>query len=212
MAGGNPFINQQGGSSGKTSAFKKVVDGLQIVVIIAAILVLVYLFFIIPSQVDGSSMFPNLVNDEILLTNRLIQIVGGPDHFFPDYNYKRGDIVVFRKESMDSDLVKRVIGLPGERIKLESGQFFVNGQPLEEKYIDTANYPTNPDTFLQEGVEKEIPDNHYFLVGDNRPGSKDSRNADVGFVARSEIRGKPFVRVFPLDKFTILRRGEFSLG
>lgn len=209
----NPFAyNSNTVTSSQPNSFKKAVDIMQGLVIFLAVLVLIYLFFIIPSQVDGSSMFPNLVNDEILLTNRLVQIAGGPGKPLKSYDYQRGDIVVFRKDTMDTDLVKRVIGLPGESIKIEGGSFYINGHKLTENYIDTATYPTQPDTFLPEGVEKQIPADSYVLVGDNRPGSRDSRSADVGFVKRSEIKGAPFVRVYPLNKFSLLKRGKYTLG
>lgn len=183
-------------------------DALQTIVVALAISVVVYLFLAIPNQVDGLSMYPNLQDKEILLTNKLIQILGGPNNALPSYNYQRGDIVVFQQPDRP-DLVKRVIGLPGEKIKVENGRININGKVLIEEYL-AAGLVTDPGSFLSEGLEKTVPPDSYAVFGDNRPNSKDSRSAEVGFVKREYLKGASFIRLFPLNKFGLLERGKYQ--
>lgn len=206
----NPFEYKDPVPKTNNSPTKKIVDVFQGIVVVMALMVVAYLFLILPSQVDGSSMFPNLQDNQILLTNRMVQIFGGPGKPISSYNYQRGDIVVFKIDSYEKDIVKRVIGLPGERVMVKDGRLYINGQILNESYIDYSQYPAHEDSFMAEGVEKTVPPNSYFLVGDNRPGSKDSRNAEIGFVERKNIKGSPFVRVYPFGEFKFLGRGKYE--
>lgn len=210
----NPFAYQstEPATVEPRSGFKKALDVAQFVVLGLALLVLMYLFFIIPTQVDGNSMFPNLKNDEILLTNRLVQQFGGPGKpLGHSYDYQRGDIVVFRKESIPKDIVKRVVGMPGDRVRISAGRVYINDQLFVEEYIDVIFAPTEQDTFLAENAEVTVPEDSYFLMGDNRKGSTDSRSQEIGFVKRSEIKGSPFLRVYPFSDFSYLSRGKSQL-
>lgn len=187
-------------------------ETLQTIIYALAISIILYLFFVIPNQVEGKSMYPTLnstsIND-VLLTNKFVQIAGGPGHLLPDYNYQRGDMVVFRLPSEDTDLVKRVIGLPGDRVKINDGRVIVNDEVLVEEYLP-AGLRTEPYTggFFSEGLEKRVPENYYFVLGDNRKNSLDSRTTQVGFVSRELIKGTPFIRILPLDQFGLLSQGE----
>jgi signal peptidase I len=185
------------------------IDALQTIVFALGLSVVIYLFLAIPNQVDGLSMMPNLHNGEILITNKFIQIAGGPGKLFPGYDYQRGDIVVFQQPNRP-DLVKRIVGLPGDRIKIEGGRVFINGKVLAEDYLP-AGRRTDPGDFVTEGVEKRVPEGHYFLMGDNRGNSKDSRTSEVGFVRREYIKGSPFLRVLPVQTLGLLTRGESRL-
>ncbi|MFW5703058.1 MAG: signal peptidase I [Candidatus Dojkabacteria bacterium] len=211
----NPFAHHTDKTAATANSSSKstqlALDAMMGIGVFAALLVVCYLLFVTPNQVDGSSMFPNLENDEVLLTNRIIQNFGGTGSLVSSYDYQRGDIVVFHDEILDRDLVKRVIGLEGDSVRIEGGRVYVNNLLMIEDYIDLANYPTETDTFMEEGETVIVPENSYFLLGDNRPGSKDSRNATIGFVTREELRGAPFLRVFPLDKFSYIGRGEWEL-
>lgn len=201
----NDQLNYNTGGLLKPSG--SLIDILQTVIFALAISIFVYLFLAIPNQVQGLSMYPTLDDSEILLTNKFIQISGGEGRIFSDYNYQRGDMVVFQQPGR-ADLVKRIIGLPGERIMLREGSVIIDDQVLIEEYLP-AGVRTNSGEFLPEGVEKLIPQSHYVVMGDNRSNSKDSRFQDVGFVAREHIKGSPFLRVSPLDKFGLLARGEY---
>lgn len=192
-------------SSVKTGG--KLVEILQTVMFALAVSIFVYLFLAIPNQVEGKSMYPNLDTSQILLTNKFLQIAGGDGHVIPNYDYRRGDMVVFQQPG-NPDLVKRVVGLPGERVKIRDGQVLVEGNVLVEEYLP-AGTRTAGGAFLPEGVEKRIPNDSYMVLGDNRNNSRDSRTVEVGFVQRKYLKGSPFLRVLPLNEFGILPRGEY---
>lgn len=181
------------------------IEALQTIVFALAISVVIYLFFAIPNQVEGLSMYPTLHDREILLTNKFLQIAGGPNGVFKDYNYQRGDIVVFQQPDRP-DLVKRVIALPGDRIKIENNRVYINGAAIVEDYLDPG-VVTEPGPFLPNGVEKRVPENNYFVMGDNRTNSRDSRTEEVGFVDRKYMKGSPFIRILPLSNFGLFQRG-----
>jgi signal peptidase I len=185
------------------------IESLQIVIFALALSVVVYLFFAIPNQVDGLSMYPNLHDNDVVLTNKFIQIVGGKGHLFKGYDYNRGDIVVFKQPNRP-DLVKRVIGLPGEKIRLEGGRIYINDQVLIEEYL-ASDLTTDSGAFLTEGKEKTIPPDSYVVFGDNRGNSRDSRTLEVSFVKREHIKGTPFIRIYPLSGFGLLRQGKYKL-
>jgi signal peptidase I len=170
------------------------IDVIQGLVLAAAVIVLIYLFFIIPTQVDGLSMDPTFKDNQIMLTNRFIQLVGGPDGLIKNYNYQRGQVVVYKRPGR-SDLIKRIIGLPGEKVMVKDKSVWINGIKLTEPYIDKNLKPTNPGSFIAEGQEIVIPENHYFTLGDNRINSIDSRDSSVGFVHRNQLRGQVFLSI-----------------
>jgi signal peptidase I len=168
-------------------------DFLQGIVIILALMVMVYLFIMSPQEISGSSMVPTFLNAEYILTNKV------------EYKFhlpKRGDVVVFKSpKNKDVDYIKRVIGLPGETVKLENGKFYVNGNIVEEPYLDPELY-TSGEGFLTEGDETVVPPNYYFVAGDNRPHSMDSR--DFGPIPLDDFIGKALLRYFPFDRFWIV--------
>lgn len=205
----NPFDYTSGSRTSNASTGKRIVDVLQVLVLGAAILVVLYLFFIIPTQVNGQSMEKTFLNDEILLTNRLLQIAGGPSGIVKGYDYQRGDVVVFTRAN-EPDLIKRIIGMPGERVMIKNKHVFINGVQLREDYIPASN-PTDPGSFMVEGQEKTVPAGSYFALGDNRTNSLDSRRAEVGFVKREQLRGGPFLRILPLNTFGTIPRPAYNI-
>jgi signal peptidase I len=205
----NPFDYTTGSVAPSASGSKRIVDVLQIVVLIAAVLVVLYLFFIIPTQVNGQSMERNFLNDEVLLTNRLLQIAGGPSGLVKGYDYQRGDVVVFMRKD-EPDLIKRIIGMPGERVMIKNNHVWINGVELREDYIP-EDKPTQPGTFIAHGEEKVVPAGSYFALGDNRINSIDSRTASVGFVKREQLRGGPFLRILPLNRFGPINRPTYNI-
>ncbi len=178
-----------------------IIGALQVLVVVAGFLVVIYLFFIIPTQVSGQSMERNFFDGEILFTNKLIALTGG--------NYSRGDVVVFGREGKP-DLIKRVIGLPGETVKVQGSRVFVNGVMLAESYI-SDDKPTAAGSFMPEGLERVVPEGNYFCLGDNRINSLDSRDASVGFVRREQLKGGPFLRVFPVSRFGGIIRPSYNI-
>lgn len=201
---------QEEPKSNQTKSF--LTDILETFVIATAISIVVYFTLLIPNQVDGPSMEPNFHTNELLFTNRTIEWLGATGlgqqlH----YDYQRGDVVILH--SSDVDLIKRIIAGPGDTIRIEGGNVFVNGKQLIENYL-AANTPTTlPIGFastLNEGEVKRVPENRYFVMGDNRTNSKDSRFADVGFIDRTALKGKVLVRYWPIEKAGFISTGTFS--
>lgn len=167
-------------------------DFLQGIVAIAAVMVMIYLFIMSPQEVSGHSMEPNFQNGDYILTNKVIYKIKDP---------QRGDIVIFKSPSnKDIDYIKRIIGLPGETVMLKEQHFYINGNLLEERY--EYNKPVYGGTFLQEGVEIVVPEEHYFVSGDNRPGSADSR--EFGPVSKYDFIGQAFLRYWPTSEAGII--------
>jgi signal peptidase I len=170
-----------------------------------AITVIVYYVFLIPNMVEGQSMEPNFHERELLFTDRTIEWLGStPIGSQLNYNYKYQDIIIFQTHGLD--LIKRVIGLPGDKIKIVDGKVFRNGQEVVEDYLPSGVKTFMPFRFestFKEGEEVTIPADSYFCMGDNRNYSKDSRYADVGFINRKDIKGRVLVKYWPVNEFKI---------
>jgi signal peptidase I len=174
-------------------------DILEVVVFAIAIFLFVYLLILQPHKIRGTSMEPNFPNGEYLLTDKLSYRFGGAD---------RGDVVVFEPPGSDGDeFIKRIIGLPGERIMLQNGKLFINGQELIEDYLPD-NLITQAGPFLSEGVEITIPTDRYFVLGDNRNASSDSRV--WGFVSKSKITGRAWVVYWPMSSAGLIEKPAYS--
>ena len=99
-------------------------------------------------------------------------------------------------------LIKRIIALPGETVELKDQRFYINDQLLNEPYL-SSEVLTKEGSFLRENQKLTVPENSYFVAGDNRPVSNDSRY--IGFIKTDWIIGKPFFRIWPLDKFGTIK-------
>jgi len=185
---------------------------IQAIVIALVINVTIYFLFVIPSQVDGQSMYSTLENQELLFANKIPTWLGTTD-FGKQINmdYKRGDIIIFEYNNML--LVKRIIGIEGDKVKVENGEVFVNGKQLTETYLRAgikSYLPSAEYSNLVEGQESVVPKDSFFVMGDNRPASKDSRYSDVGFIKRDKMKGIVFLRFWPLDKFGIINGAQYN--
>ncbi|MFZ1040789.1 MAG: signal peptidase I [Anaerolineales bacterium] len=136
-------------------------------------------------RVDGFSMLPTLHDGEFVLVNKLAYRIGSPT---------RGDIIVFQSTTeKDLDLIKRVIGLPGDHIVIGSGEVSVNGQTLTEPYIAAApNYPG----------EWNVPNGYLFVLGDNRNDSSDSHV--WGFLPIQNVIGKALLIYWPPTQWAMV--------
>jgi signal peptidase I len=173
--------------------FKFLFDILESIVVALAIFVVIYLYFYQPHQVKGASMEPNFHDGEYILTNKYEYRFSNP---------QRGDVIVFKSpQNPDVDYIKRIIALPGDSLKLVNNAYYINGIKLIESYIASNLYTYNG-AFLKEGQEITIPENKYFVSGDNRPRSSDSR--EWGLIDRSAIIGKSQLRYYPFDRFGII--------
>ena len=145
------------------------------------------------TQVQGSSMEPKLSSDDNLIVDKISYRFHDPERF---------DIVVFPfRYEENTFYIKRVIGLPGETIRIDGkGNILIDGNILEESY--GKEVIQNPGRAYEEIV---LADDEYFLMGDNRNNSTDSRDPSVGNVRRDEIVGRAWLRIWPLDKFGFIR-------
>jgi len=203
----NPFFEH------KQEKKKKMwlVDILQSVVIALFICILVYLFIATPNQVSGPSMQDNFHDKDLVLTNKITQWLGGSDFGKSiGLEYQRGDVIVFQKPGKP-DLIKRVIGLPGETVMVLNGHLFVNNKQIKETYLP-ATLRTNAGSYAKEGEIITLKSDEYFVCGDNRGNSADSRDANYGPVKREWLKGKVILRYWPLDRFGVIGTGviEFS--
>jgi signal peptidase I len=146
-------------------------------------------------------MSPTLASGERMLVNRFVfaRIDSGPfaELFGADgyvfHGPERGDIIVFHPpQSYDTDFVKRVIGLPGDVIDIRGGFVYVNGQKLDEPYLSQTTSPQGG------SYPRTVPEGHYFVLGDNRRVSNDSRN--WGFVRGQDVVGRAWIGYWPLPK------------
>lgn len=173
-------------------------DLVQTLVIAGAIFVVIYAFLFRPYQVNGRSMDPTFEDGEYVLTN-LIDIRLG--------KLERGDVVVFNAPvDKDKDYIKRIIGMPGDNVKILGGKVFVNGHEINQSFLPSDVY-TNPGSYLGEGEEIVVPPDNYFVMGDNRNFSSDSR--EWGFVPKDKIIGKSFIVYFPLNHLRIVKHTNF---
>ena len=158
----------------------------QTAIISLAIFLFIYVFLVQPHRVQGSSMVPTFESGELLLTEKLTYRL---------YKPQRGDVIVFAAPvSKNADFIKRIIGFPGETVKIADGSVYINSQKLDENYISS---PT-------EGNETiTISNNEYFVLGDNRGASSDS--TAFGPIKKASIRGKVWLVYWP-----IFRSGNFA--
>ena len=169
---------------------RRIITEICIYVIIVLLCVFVIPKYILQRTiVKGTSMENTLHHNESLLVDKLSYYFSEPDRF---------DIIVFypRKNNSKEYYVKRVIGLPGETIQIINSEIYINGELLEE------DYGKNP--ILYSGIAKEpitLSANEYFVLGDNRLSSFDSRYSDIGLITREKIDGKVWLRIYPFTKF-----------
>ncbi len=170
-------------------------------IVIAVILALFIRTFVVQAfKIPTGSMEENLLIGDHLLVNKFVlgPVGGGLErHLLPIADVRRGDIVVFKyPEEPDRDFIKRVIGLPDETLEVRQKRVYINGRALEEPYAHFLEPPSQPsalhevtsfDVREQYGPVR-IPRDHYFVMGDNRDNSQDSRY--WGFLPRSYIKGK----------------------
>ncbi|KXK08352.1 MAG: signal peptidase I [Candidatus Dojkabacteria bacterium] len=207
----NEFFYNETKQSSKCGKF---VNLLQFLAIGLVVVVLLYLVILLPNQVDGVSMEPNFRDKEQLFTDKTINLFRNtPIGASLNYDYDRGDVVVFPFE--DILLIKRIIAKSGDFVKVENGRVYVNDTLLDEDYIDPLDKPTfmpfGSQATFREGETVVVPDDHFFILGDNRPNSKDSRFSDVGFVPAENLSGRVFLRYWPLNAFGIIGRGTTNL-
>ncbi len=170
-----------------------VLDFLETIVVALSIFVVIYLFIMQPHEIKGSSMEPNFHDKEYILTDKISYRLHTP---------ARGDVVIFKAPvNPDVDYIKRVIGLPADRVKVQNGFVYVNGEKLDEYYLKDLT-SLFPGSFVSEGQEITVPPDKLFVMGDNRPHSSDSRQ--FGPVPISDIIGRAFFRYWPVTSLGVI--------
>lgn len=160
-------------------------------IIIVVVVVLLRLYIITPEIVSGGSMENTLHDGEWILNSKII------------YRYKdikRFDIVVIKKQNYL--IIKRVIGLPGDYVEYKDNKLYINGNEINDAYAkgDTNNFTLKDICYTCD----VIPKDKYLVLGDNREISADSRSKDLGLVAKDNITGKAFFRLWPLNRFGLI--------
>jgi signal peptidase I len=160
--------------------------------VLALVLFLVLQFALQNTIVEGSSMEPNFVDREWLLVSKIAYRIGEP---------QRGDVIVFHSpEEPEKDFIKRLIAFPGERVEMREGRTLIDGQPLDEPWapsFDTTRFGPF-----------EVPEGQYFVLGDNRARSNDSRSWNQGAgagLASDQVVGKAWVSVWPRETWGVVK-------
>lgn len=201
-------LNEENSSENKETSevkdnavLKEVLSWIKMIAVGAIIGILLVVFVIQRDNVFGDSMFPTLISGEVIFTEKI-------STYF--HNYHRGDIVILDGHDMpgynrEEYLIKRIIALPGETIKIEEGKVYI-------KEVGAADFVLLDEPYLQDDVvttvmfdgysEVTLADNEYFCMGDNRIVSNDSRN--LGPFSVDRIKGIAFIAVFPFDHFGLL--------
>ena len=181
-------------------------DLVETVAISLSIFLVIYLFLMQPHQVNGQSMLPNFQDGEHVMTDKI------------SYKFRepmRGEVVVFHAppaagcvEGTGCDFIKRIIAVPGDKVAVHDNAIWINGQKLPEPYIpdDFEILPgratLNEEIYLGPG--------EYFVSGDNRPHSSDSRF--WGPITKDEIVGRVFLRYWPISEIELIKKAEYPAG
>ena len=177
----------------QTSPAHEILSLLLYIVVVFGICFLIITFVGQRSKVSGSSMEPTLSDGDNLIVDKISYRIHDPQRF---------DIIIFPYQYQENTYyIKRIIGLPGETVYInDAGEIYINGKLLEEDYgLDTIQNP---------GLASEpitLDEDEYFVMGDNRNNSTDSRFASVGEIKRQNIIGKAWVRIYPFNKITVIK-------
>lgn len=184
--------NSGNNKSGKKRAVIRELLVYGVIILVFVFLVPRYVFQL--TIVDGESMTDTLQDSDRLFVEKVSYRFGDPDRF---------DIIVFYpfgRDDPDDYYVKRIIGLPGETVQIINSVIYINNEPLSENYRKEPYIAYN-------GIANEpllLGDDEYFVLGDNRNGSTDSRDPDTGPVKRENIDGRVVLRIYPFDEFGMM--------
>jgi len=174
----------------KKSLKREIVEWALTIVLAVALALLIRTVWFEPVRVDGSSMLNTLANGELMIATKWDYLWNDPERF---------DVVICKYPDRNAIFVKRVIGLPGDAVEIRGGELYINGEPVDQPFDlvrDVRDYPSG----AYSNKSAVVPPDHYFVMGDNRNNSNDSRNIDVEALPRGMIRGHVRCVVFPFDK------------
>lgn len=166
-------------------------EWLKALVIALGLAMIIRTFLFAPVVVEGTSMFPTLLDGERLIVNKMIYRFKQP---------QRGDIIVFYHES-GARYIKRVIGIPGDRVAFRDDQLYINGEKKDEPYIreEIERYQLDGNQWTEDFEEVVVPDGQLFVMGDHRPVSDDSRQ--FGAISVESVIGRADVVFWPFSSF-----------
>jgi signal peptidase I len=178
-------------------------DLVETVAISLSIFLVVYLFLMQPHQVNGQSMVPNFQNGEHVMTDKITYKMRDP---------LRGEVVVFHAppaagcaEGTGCDFIKRVIAIPGDTVAIKDNAIWVNNEKLPESYIPADFEILAGRATLNQEIY--LGSNEYFVSGDNRPHSSDSRS--WGAITKDDIVGRVFLRYWPPKEISIIKKADY---
>lgn len=171
------------------------IDTVQTLLLVFAVFLVIYVFLFRPFRVSGNSMDPTFVDNQYILTNIIALKFRTP---------KIADVIVFKAPNdPEKDFIKRVIGTPEDTIFLSDGDVYVNGKLLDQDRFLSVPVKTYGGSFLRDGEVITVPQDSYFVMGDNRMGSSDSR--EWGFVPLKDVIGESFFVYWPLNTMQIVK-------
>ena len=161
---------------------------------LAIVLAFVITLFIKPTLVSGDSMLPTIHENDYLIINKIGYKIGEP---------KNGDVIVFKSDlekndGTTKDLVKRIIGVAGDKVVIKDGKVYLNDKLLDETYLSEGMDTTGD-------VDIVVPEGKLFVLGDNREVSLDSRYEQVGLVDVNDVEGKVLVRLYPFNDISLIK-------
>lgn len=191
-------------SEKSTNVKNEIIEWIKALFIAGAIVLLVRWLAFNPFIVDGRSMEPTFHHSEKMIVNKLVYTFREP---------RRGEVIVFLAPE-GKDYIKRVIGLPGEKVKVIGDDVYINGNLIDEPYIEAEVHRAREaggsynHGFYSATEELTVPEEAVFVLGDNRPRSEDSRSPNVGFVPYKNIVGRADVVYWPLKQIRFVKHGN----
>jgi signal peptidase I len=173
------------------SNWEEMLSWVKVIVSAFVIAIILRTFIFQMALVNQSSMDPTLHEGQMLVISKINYFVGSP---------QRGQIVVLKDDYQNKLLIKRVVGLPGETVELKDGKVYINDAELSPDYTAAPTYP-----YSQDQYKWTLPEGEYFVMGDNRTHSRDSRASDVGMIDRKKIVGEAVFRLWPFDKLGTIK-------
>ena len=186
--------NAEAKTAAKKSVVREVIETALYLAVAMILALLIVKFVGQRTKVDGDSMQPTLYDTQNLILDKITYRFKDPERF---------DIIVFPFEGSGGEehFIKRIIGMPGESVQILNGYVYINGEKLEtdiygKELIENAGRAKEPIT---------LGEDEYFVLGDNRNNSRDSRYTEVGNIKREDITGRAFLRIWPLSEFGLLK-------
>jgi len=173
---------------------REVMEWIVSIIVAVALVLVIHNYIGQLVRVEGASMQPTLYTDQRVLVTKI--------PYWNDENIERGDIVITKYPGSRENFVKRIIALPGDTIRITDGILYINDTAIDEPYIKEEMYSDYTETLVPEG--------YYFVMGDNRNNSKDSRSSSVGALPRDMIQGRAYAILWPFADFRVIEHKDYT--